>query len=404
MPEATNTSPKWNATTKLVVGLTTVAILSALLITFRNIIGPLIMAFILAYLIYPVAHNLSERLKISWRFTVNVIYIILLIIVIASFTATGLAIFQQLQSLIGFIQRSVTNLPALVEELSAQVFRLGPFEFSLAQYDLQSLIDQILSWVQPILGKAGSLISSLAASAAVTIAWGLFVLVISYFLLADADRVSNELVHIELPGYGSDVRRLGVELQNIWNAFLRGQIIIIFLVMLVYSIMMFILGMHFALGIAILAVLGRFIPYIGPAVLWVVTFLVAYFQGGNYFALPPFTYAILVLAAAFITDQVFDNLVSPRLFGQTLGVHPAAVLVTAIIVARLIGLVGLILAAPVVATLKLGSSYVIHKMFDLDPWSESTYRVKDVEMPWKKLAGKAKEWGNKWKNRKNKPA
>jgi predicted PurR-regulated permease PerM len=402
MPEAANTSPKWNPTTKLMIGLTSIAIFIALLVTFRNIIGPLILAFILAYLIYPVAHTISKQFRISWRLTINIIYILLLIIVIASFTATGLAIFQQLQSLISFIQRSVTNLPSLVEELSAQVFHFGPFEFSLAQYDLQSLIDQILSWIQPILGKAGGLISSMATGAATTIAWGLFVLVISYFLLSDTDRVSHELVHIDLPGYDSDVRRLGAELQKIWNAFLRGQFVIIFLVMIVYSILMIILGMRFALGIAILAVLARFVPYIGPAVLWVVTFLVAYFQGGNYFGFPPITYAIIVVAAAFLTDQVFDNLVSPRLFGRRLGVHPAAVLVTAIIAARLIGLIGLILAAPALATLKLGSSYVIHKMFDLNPWSESTYHVDEMEMPWKQFVTKIKEWTKKWRSRKNK--
>jgi predicted PurR-regulated permease PerM len=385
-------SPQWNSTTKAIIGMTVVAIFAGLLVQFRHIIGPLILAFMLSYLLHPVAKRLSTNEKISWRMAVNLIFLLLFILVIALFTATGVAVVQQLQSLIGFVQRNVTNLPALVAELSNKSYHFGPFDLSLAQFYLKALLDQLLSWVQPILGRAGGIISALAASAAVTVGWGLFVLIISYFLLADADRVTDELVHIDIPGYNQDLRRLGQELRKIWNAFLRGQLTIILLIIISYSILMGVIGIRFAIGIAILAGLGRFVPYLGPLVLWVVTALVAYFQGGNYFGLQPMAYAILVLGLAFTIDQVFDNLVAPRVMGQTLGVHPAAVLVTAIIAARLIGLIGLLLAAPVVATFKLLSTYIIRKMFDLEPWPTLESPNPSSEMPWSKLMSLMRRW------------
>ncbi|MGB9673111.1 MAG: AI-2E family transporter [Anaerolineales bacterium] len=368
MIESKETSPRWGSTTKMIVGLSIVALIAALLVKFRHLIGPLILAFMLSYLLYPVVAWLSKTIKIPWRTAVTLIYFLLLVILVGSFTLTGLAVVQQLQSLVGFIQNNVKNLPDIVTQLSQRSYDFGPFHFSLANYDLGTLTNQILSAVQPILGKAGSLISSIATSAAVTIGWSLFVLVISYFLLADAGRVSGELVHIEVPGYQSDFQRLSKELRNIWNAFLRGQLLIIGMVMLVYSVLMAILGVRFALGIAILAGVARLIPYVGPAVLWITTILVTYFQGSNYFGLSPLQYAILVVALAFLTDQIFDNIVAPRFMGHALGVHPAAVLIAAVIAANLIGLIGLILAAPTVATLKLFSGYITRKMFDLDPW------------------------------------
>jgi predicted PurR-regulated permease PerM len=403
MKESNPSSPKWGSTTKLIVGLTIVGVIAALLVKFRNIIGPLILAFMLSYLLHPAAARLSRSFKISWRAAVNLIFLVLLILVLASFTATGLAIVQQIQSLIGFVQSNVTNLPGLVANLSGQVYHIGPWEFSLAQFDLQAVIDKLLTMVQTLLGSAGSLISTVAASAAVTIGWGLFVLVISYFLLADATRVSNELVSIDLPGYHSDVRRLGQELGRIWNAFLRGQLTIMLLVMILYSLLMGILGMRFALGIGILAGLGRFVPYFGPLVLWIVTALVAYFQGGNYFGLQPLTYAILVIGLAFVVDQTFDNLISPRLLGKSLGVHPAAVLVAAIVAAQLIGLIGLLLAAPVVATLKLLSGYAVRKMLDLDPWPEKASQIKAVELPWMRVIHLLREWWARLRSRTEAP-
>jgi predicted PurR-regulated permease PerM len=392
MEEDTSKSPHWSSTTKAIVGLTVVAVTAGLLVQFRNIIGPLILAFMLSYLLHPVAKKLSDNEKISWRTAVNLIFLLLLILVLGMFTATGVAIVQQLQSLIGFVQRNVTNLPGLVADLSNRAFHIGPFDFNLAQFDLQALFDQLLSWVQPLLGRAGGIISTVAASAAVTVGWGLFVLIISYFLLADADRVSDELVHIDVPGYNQDLRRLGIELRKTWNAFLRGQLTITLLIMISYFVLMGVTGMRFAIGIAILAGLGRFVPYLGPLVLWITTALVAYFQGGNYFGLQPLAYAILVLGLAFTIDQVFDNLVAPRVMGQTLGVHPAAVLVTAIVAARLIGLIGLLLAAPVVASLKLLAGYVVRKMFDLDPWPSSEDAVSTPEMPWSRWLERLRKW------------
>jgi predicted PurR-regulated permease PerM len=301
----------------------------------------------------------------------------------------------------------VTNLPAIIENLSSQVFRIGPFVINMAQFDLQELTNQLLAAAQSIVGRAGSILGSVASSAAVSLGWALFVLVISYFLLADTGRVSNQLVNVEIPGYAHDLRRLSAELRRIWNAFLRGQFIVIGLVILTYMILMTALGMRFALGIAILAGLARFVPYLGPLILWVVITLVALLQGGNYFGLQPWQYAILVLVVAMVTDQIFDNLVSPRVLGRTLGVHPAAVLVAAIIAARLIGLIGLVLAAPSLATLTLIGRYVIRKMFDLEPFPEpeavprlegrSSWadNMRRLRASWKESIHRLRAW---WKN------
>ena len=73
---------------------------------------------------------------------------------------------------------------------------------------------------------------------------------------------------------------------------------------------------------------------------------------------------------AILMDLSFDNVITPRFYGRALGVHPAAVLVTALIAATLLVFVGLLLAAPVLASLQLFTTYVFRKMVDLDPWPQ----------------------------------
>jgi predicted PurR-regulated permease PerM len=126
-----------------------------------------------------------------------------------------------------------------------------------------------------------------------------------------------------------------------------------------------------------------------------VTFLVALFQGDNYFGLLPYQYAILVVVAAFVLDQIFDNMISPRLLGEALGIHPAAVLVAAIIAANLLGIIGLVLTAPVLATLRLMTRYFFRKLFDLDPWPEPALRpaTSSREPLWARWLRRLRAWG-----------
>jgi predicted PurR-regulated permease PerM len=377
-PEQSNPSPKWGSNIKLIVGLSFTALFVLLLFYLRHIIGPLLLAFVFTYLLYPVIEGISRFTHLSWRWTVNLIYFLLIILLLGSGTLTGLAVVQQVQNLLYVVDKFVTDLPRLVADIASHQYYIGPFLVDMSKYDLPTVTDRVLSYVQPLIGRVGIILSSFASGAVSIIIWGAFILLISYFVLVDRGKMSGELFYIEIPGYTADIRRLGSEMHRTWNAFLRGQVIIFGLVFITYGILMTVLGVRYSAGIALLAGLARFVPYVGAWTTWTTLALVSFFQGGNYFGLLPWQYTLLVLGVAILTDQVFDNLVSPRIMGQTLGVHPAAVLVAAIIAANLIGFVGLVLAAPVLATLIVVGRYAIRKMLDLDPWEgiEREYKEK----------------------------
>lgn len=393
-------SPKWSSTFKTVVGLTIAGLLMALLIYFRSIIGPLILAFILIYLLHPLAAFLDSRTRLSWRASVNLIYVILLILVIGSSTLTGLAALQQIQSLIRVIERFVNDLPSLIDKLTSQIYYIGPYSIDLGKYtDLSQLSNQLINALQLIIGQAGTIASTFATATASTIAWGSFVMIISYFVLADLGKVPKAHDYINIPGYSYDIQRISTALGHIWNAFLRGQLTIVIMVILSYTILLSILGVRYAFAIAILAGLARFVPYVGPAVVYIVMGLVTLFQGGNYFNLQPLYYTLLAIILSILMDQIYDNLVSPRIMGKSLGVHPAAVLVVAIIAFNLIGIIGLVLAAPVLASFMLIGRYTIRKILDRDPWADFKETPEPIGFSWLgKIFTKIVDW---WNSRKS---
>ncbi|MDO9130310.1 MAG: AI-2E family transporter [Anaerolineales bacterium] len=363
-------SPRWGAITKLVVALTVIAVIGALVLRFHAILAPALMAFILAYLLHPIASFLSRKTRLSWRGAVNIIYLLFIIILVVLLTLGGVNLVQQVQNLIVSLQAAITNLPAFITSLSGQIYHIGPFVLDFSEIDWNSIGQQVLSYVQPILGRLGNLVGSLASSAATTFGWMAFILLISYFFLAESGGLRSGIIKFEIPGYSEDLRCLSKELARIWNAFLRGQIIIFVMMVITYTIVFSIIGVRYAIGLALLAGFSNFLPYIGPAINWIVLGLVTFFQANNPFGLSPLAYTGIVIALTLIIDQVYASLVTPRIMAQTLKVHPAAVLIAAIIAANLLGVLGLLIAAPLLATLKLIGQYTLRKMLDKDPWPE----------------------------------
>jgi predicted PurR-regulated permease PerM len=367
-PVPARLSPRWSPTTKLLAGLMIVGIVAFLFIRFTSLITPLLIVFILAYLLHPTAVLISDTLRITWKASVNILYLLILVVLIGLLTLGGLQLVAQVQSLIHQVQTIIADLPNYIQALSGHVFKIGPFTIDTSTMDLNALSQQLLSILQPLLGRTGTLVGTVASGAAEILGWTFFVLIVSYFLLIESNGLQSDLVKVEVPGYNADLRRLSHQLSLIWNAFLRGQILIFVMATIVYMVVLSVFGVRYAIGIALLAGLAKFLPYIGPAITWVVMALVTYFQSGKPFGMTPLVYMATVVITTLVIDWIIDNLIAPRIMARSLKVHPAAVLVTALVAANLIGILGVVIAAPVLASLTLLGRYTMRKMLDLDPW------------------------------------
>ncbi len=374
-------SPPWNSTTKLVVGLSLVVILGAALVRFRTMLGPLVLAVMLAYLVYPLASFLDRHTPLSWRGVVNLLYLLILAGLFWALAWSSVALVQQINGLAALLQSALTHLPALLAEWFAEPYALGPLQLDLSQLDTTSLSQQVLGVAQTAVGQLGTVLSVVAGSALQILGWLGFILLVSYFILLDSNGLRDSIVRIEVPRYQYDLDHMRRELSRIWNAFLRGQIFLFVMSVLTYTVVLAGLGVRSPVLLALMAGLGRFVPYLGPLVVWTTLGFVAFFQSYKLFGMSAAAYLGLVLGIAILIDQIFDNLISPRLMGRALRVHPAGVLVAALVGANLFGLLGVVLAAPLLATLKLVLRYVYRKLFDLPPWETENASLSSAPAP-----------------------
>jgi predicted PurR-regulated permease PerM len=387
-------SPRWGSTTKLVVGLTFVAILAGLLIRFQQFLGPILLSFIFSYLLYPVIDKIRLHLKLPWRIAVTIVYLIIIVSFLGLATWGGLSLVEQASSLVKFLNTAVSGLPTYLEQLSNQTITFGPYTFELKTVLYENIGVELKSLIQPTLAQLGNLLTGLASGAASFFAWLFFIFLISYFILSETKGIPNSIINITIPGYQVDITRIGRELSRIWNAFLRGQLLIIALTIVIYTAFLGGMQVNYFIGLAILAGLAKFVPYVGPLVAWTTYGLVAYFQESHIFGMNAWLYVLLIVGIAWLIDTIMDNFVSPRVMADALQVHPAAVMVGALIGISILGVVGVVLAAPVVATIKLFIDYASHKMLDMDPWENMGTIPPPQPVP--TVINKVKSWLNKW--------
>ena len=361
-------SPRWNNTTKTIITLILAVLVLLLIYRFKYLISPVLIAVLISYLFHPIATFITQHVRISWKLATALLYLIFVAVLIALITWGGITVVNEVQNLIKFVENLVVNLPKIVSDFLSRPLMIGPFTIDLPHLDLTVLSTWLQGIVQPVITRAADLIGSIATGAASLLTWIGFTILVSYFISAETNGNGSKLISINFPGYQDDLVRMGTQLERIWNSFLRGQLIVVTITIAWYSLMLGSLGVSFFFGLAILAGLARFVPYIGPFVAWLTYFLVGLFQATNIFEMQPFWFGVLLVAIALISDFVMDNFVSPRVMSNALKIHPAAVLVTVLVAANLFGVIGMLLAAPVLASVKLIFTYIMRKLLDKDPW------------------------------------
>jgi hypothetical protein len=153
-------SPKWSTTTKAIVTLLILAAVVALIIRFSSLMSTLVTAIVIAILFHPLAEWLNKKLKISWTWAVTIIYLITLVIVFGLITLSGIAIINQIQSFINFLQDSLGAISAFFERLTTTVISVGPFTLDFTYINWTDISNQLLSTLEPLLSNIGNFLGS----------------------------------------------------------------------------------------------------------------------------------------------------------------------------------------------------------------------------------------------------
>jgi predicted PurR-regulated permease PerM/GNAT superfamily N-acetyltransferase len=364
------TSPRWSTTTKLIVMLAVLAGIGYFLYRFQVLIMPLLLAVILAYTLNPLVAFLSERLRLSRTPAVLILYAFLILAFVGLLGGAGLLLQQQISGLLTGAMNIINGLPAWINSLGTQPVVLGPFTLDFSSVNAALLQDALLPAARDWIGSITQWATGAASDIAAFIGWAAFAFLVAFYLLHDIDALQRGLVGLVPQEYKRDAGRLFEELGPIWNAFLRGQLLLSLIMGVAVGVTTALLGVRYALVLGILAALAEFVPIIGANVVGVTAFFIAFFQPANWFGLSPIVYAVVVVAVAGLLQQLEGNFLIPRIMGGQLKLHPVIMIVGALVGFTLLGLPGLLLSGPIIATARVFGKYVHAKLLNLPPWPE----------------------------------
>ncbi len=375
------TSPRWSTNAKLIVMLAVLAVIGFFINRFHVLIMPLIMAVILAYLLNPTVTALTKYLRISRTIAVLILYGILILLLIGLVGGAGFLLQQQLSGMLDSVLAFVNAIPAWIENFAAEPVAIGPFTFDLSAANVALLQDALLPTARDGIGQITEWMTGAASDVASFLGWAAFAFVVAYYLLHDMDALQKGLLRIVPDNFKNDARRLLDELVPIWNAFLRGQLLLSLIMGLAIGAVMALLGVRYALILGLMAALAEFVPIIGANIVGITAILIALFQPSNWLGLSPIAYAVVVGLAGGLLQQLESYFLVPRVMGDQLKLHPAILIVGALVGFTLLGLPGLLLSAPIIATAHLFGKYVYSKMFNLPAWPDLEIESLGVKTP-----------------------
>jgi predicted PurR-regulated permease PerM len=366
-------SPPWSQNAKILVTVATLIMVAAVVSRFTDLILRIVAAGIIAYVLTPLINLIAERSPLKRGASIALTYTLLILLLIGFFVVLGVSTVQQVQNLIEALPTLVDNVASRIA--SIDVITLGPLNIKVAEtwgaIDWAGFENQIVSSILPALNQGGKTVLAVLTSTVDVITVIFFIAVISIYLAFEAGRLGTRISSaIYEPAYRRDIERVLREFDRIWRAYLRGQIVLAIVIFLAVWTSLSIIGVQNAFGLGVLSGSLEFLPVVGPLVGAIVAAMVAFLQPSNYLGLDPWVYALVVILVMGLIQQIENNVLVPRIVGRALDLHPLVIIIGVFMGASLLGLIGAILAAPILATIKLLGTYAWRKMFDLPPFPE----------------------------------
>jgi len=396
------TSPAWTIRTKRLVALAALVAAAFMVLRLSEVLPIVAVAVILAYLLTPMVNFIERRVLVfgplrggSHR---NMAVLLTYVIIITTFIIVMLvvlpAIARQLEAFGRQLPQLFRNLEAGLEHTLNEPLMFNgepilidgeefiPLERLREVTGVEHITDLLQLQDMNLVGTTQTFIGSLTGPAFDFVGGALtaiinviFLLSMMFFLMRDGSIFIDKAVHITPPLYRGDLRRLLYELGQVWNAYLRGQLTLALFMGTAAFMAATLVGLPNPLILGLMSGLLEFIPSIGAGVaIFPAALLALTSQSTTIPFLEGVPFALLVIVIWAVLQNLEAIILVPRVMGGSLNLHPLAVIIGIIAGASLVGVLGIILAAPTVASLRVFGQYIYGKLMDRDPFPGSVVR------------------------------
>lgn len=325
--------------------------------TIRPILPPLVWALILAYILDPLVRRLCVFLRLPRVFVVVLVYALLVGALTWSILAMRPLLVREIQDLLAAI-------PRIADDLQDFVLGRTPVEMFGLTFDPTSLRSEVNRALRDSLAGAGRQAIPFVLRAISSLFYLALFLVASFYMLLDLPKVGPAIVNFVPRRWRLEVIPLLTEMENVLGRYIRGQIILIIVQTIANYVILSALQVRYALVLAIVTGFIEIFPVIGPWTAGAIAVSVSLTQPTPLFGGSSVTLALAVGLTFFIKRQIEGLLVIPNIVGKVMQLHPLIVLFVLTAGGYLAGILGVLIAVPVAAVVKLYMGRLHQKLID----------------------------------------
>ncbi|WP_026694565.1 AI-2E family transporter [Peribacillus kribbensis] len=324
-------------------------------VLFQTLFFPFLISGVLYYLLRPIVQFLQRR-RVPKALSILLIYLLFIGIGTVLVLWIGPELQKQFKGLID-------NFPALLDTLREKIVGLKENKwFSRFQQNdyltLDTVTEKINAYLSTNVSDLGNKITNILGIITNIVTIAITVPFILFYLLKDGQGAPNGVLRFLPYLQATEAKKILKDMDTALSSYIQGQAIVSFIVGVMMYIGYLIIGIDYSLILATIAMLTNVIPFIGPFIAIIPALIIGFIAS-------PFM-AIKVVIVAVVVQQIDGNFSSPYIMGRKLDLHPLTIILLLLVAGSMAGLMGMILAVPFYAVLKVIVShtyrlYRLHK-------------------------------------------
>jgi len=310
-------------------------------------LGPFFLAFALAYLLNPLVEGL-ERYRIGRKGSIAIVFSLIVVVLAATIFFVLPTIYNELSKLAVILPNTLQSITERIDGFRNQFKATGlPSRVALV---LDEHLGQgevlVANWLKQFLENLPKVLSSVT----------LYILspVIALYLLADWKELGEGFYRIVPQRWRMEWRRLWQDINHVIRLFARGNLVVAVIVGILVGVGVKLVGMEYALLIGLICGVFDLIPYFGPVIGGVPSVLLALTKSP--------AMALKVALVILIVQQLEGNIITPKLMGDSVGLHPLWIVFAILAGGEVAGFWGMFLAVPVAAMVRVVFNHIYFRL------------------------------------------
>lgn len=315
-----------------------------------DVILPFVIAFIIAYMLYPITQFLSKKCNISLSRSGIVIFVLFMSICATVITMIAPIIYKQISAFIKKLPDYHSKLQNVITDSSETFSQIDPNISAKISDHLREVIDQLLALFS-------SLINHIWDYTLATINFFTICVIVPFalfYFLRDWNKMTGSVDSLFPVRSKWQIQEIILAINQLLSDYIRGQLIICLMLSVYYIISFALIGLDFALLLGLCSGFLVLIPFIGTIIAFTIVMLSGYISFG-------LDFHILYIIATYIVAHFLEGYyLTPKIIGQRIGLHPLWIVFSVLVGANLCGILGIVIALPVAGVIKILWSHLLN--------------------------------------------